>query len=141
MVELFGDPDMVRHNSAAYGNGPFAGCRPSQPLSRCRVLLGGSLSVQSHQWALLNQLSVDSLLLIDVEPIEAHSKHRATAEGRALDLLLESSGLDGAGSRRQWHVTSFRDVLLAFGGEIEMRERLDTRAGGGSGVDIDEQWS
>lgn len=90
---------------------------------------------------LLNQLRAQSLLLTRVEKFDVHSKDRAATEHRPFDLFLKSSGLDSACSRRQWHVSGLRDVLLAFVGEVEVREGLDIRAGGGSSVDIDEQRS
>ncbi len=90
---------------------------------------------------LLNQLRAQSLLLTRVEKFDVHSKDRAATEHRPSDFFLKSSGLDGACRRWQWHVSGRRDVLLAFVGEGEVRERCDFRAGGGSSLDIDEQRS
>src|SRR5215831_5010690 len=89
--------------------------------------------------ALLDELSLDFLLLIDVEPIQVDPEDRAAApEGGALDPLLESGGLNSEGGSGQWHVSNFCHVLRAVGGKIQARDRLDLRADGCGCVDIDE---
>src|SRR5215831_2357250 len=89
--------------------------------------------------ALLDELSLDFLLLINVERIQVDPEDRATAtEGGALGPLIESGGLNRERGSGQWHISNFCHVLRAFGGQIKACERLDLWPCGCGCVDVDE---
>lgn len=108
--------------------------------SRCGIRDVGALrKTVKRQSTLLDELSLDFLLLIDAEQIHMDPEDRAVApQGRALHPTIEPGGLNSEGGSGQWHVPNLCYVLLVLGREIKVREGLDIRARGCGHVDIDE---
>src|SRR5262249_31528564 len=112
---------------------------PLHRTGNLRLNLRRNLARKLGQSALLDELSLDLLLLIDVELLQDDPEDRATAtESGAFFPLIESGGLNSERGSGQWHVSNFCHVLRTFGGKIKACERLDLWPCGCGCVDIDE---